>query len=62
MRAFVRLRELMLNHRDLARKLADLEKTVGRHDEEIRAVFDAIRRLLGPPPQKGKRRIGFGKS
>ena len=61
MRAFVRVRELLLTHRDLARRLADLEQAVGRHDKEIRAVFDAIRQLLEPLPTK-KRRIGFGKS
>jgi len=62
MRAFVRARELMLTHRDLARKLADLEHTVGRHDGEIRAVFDAIRRLLEPGSVvKKRRRIGFRK-
>ena len=60
-RAFVRMRELLLTHKDLARKLVDLEKTVGRHDAEIRAVFDAIRQLLEPPPDKKKGRIGFHK-
>ena len=60
MRAFVRIRELMLTHADLARKLVDIEKTVGRHDE-IRAVFDAIRQLLKPAREKRKQRIGFRK-
>jgi hypothetical protein len=58
-RAFARMRELLLTHRDLARRLADLEKTIGRHDAEIRAVFEAIRRLLEQPSPARKGRIGF---
>ena len=56
-----RMRELLLSHDGLARKLTDLEKTVGRHDREIRTVFDVIRQLLEPPRRKDKRRIGFGR-
>ena len=60
MRAFVRMRELLLTHADLTRKLAALEKTVGRHDAEIRTVFDAIRQLIEPLEDgQKKRRIGF---
>lgn len=59
-RAFVRMRELLLTHRDLARKLADLEKTVGGHDRQIRAAFEAIRQLLeARPPHEKRPRIGF---
>ncbi len=59
MRAFVRLREVLVTHKDLAKKLEQLEKTVSRHDEEIKAVFEAIRELLAPgePPQR--QQIGF---
>lgn len=56
MRAFVRLRELMATHKDLARKLDQLEK---KYDEKFRVVFDAIRQLMQPPPEKLKRKIGF---
>jgi hypothetical protein len=56
MRAFVRLRELLLTHRDLARKLDQLEQ---KYDENFRIVFDAIRQLMAPPPTKAKRKIGF---
>jgi hypothetical protein len=45
----------MLTHRDLARKLEDLER---RYDSQFRVVFEAIRELLEPTPAK-KRRIGF---
>lgn len=59
MRAFVKLREVMATHKDLARKITELEKRHASHDENFRVVFDAIRRLLEPPPAKKKRRIGF---
>ena len=51
-----RLRELMATHRDLARKLAQLEK---KYDKQFAVVFEAIRKLMEPPPDKPKRRIGF---
>jgi len=56
MRAFVRMRQILGAHADLARKLEALEK---KYDTQFRAVFDAIRQLMTPPdpPQKG--RIGF---
>lgn len=58
MRAFVRLRETIENNRELARKFAELEKHVGKHDDEIAAIIDAIRQLMAPP-EKPKREIGF---
>ncbi len=56
MRTFVRLRQILASHTDLARKLAALEK---KYDAQFRAVFDAIRELMKPPEPK-KRPIGFG--
>jgi len=58
MRAFVRFREIFAAHKELARKLEDLERKYQGHDKEIHAVFDAIRHLTGPE-QSTKRRIGF---
>jgi phage regulator Rha-like protein len=55
MRAFVKLRELLATHKDLARKLEELER---KYDAQFRVVFDAIRRII-QPPDKPKRRIGF---
>ena len=55
MRAFVRLRQIMSTHRDLARKLEALEK---KYDAQFKMVFDAIRQLMTPPQPK-TRRIGF---
>ena len=56
MRAFVRLREILSTHKDLARKLEELEK---KYDENFRVVFKAIRQLMTPPasPQEGPHRI-----
>jgi phage regulator Rha-like protein len=59
MRAFVRLREILGTHKDLAAKLAELEKKLGEHDEKFQLVFEAIRQLMAPPPASKKRRIGF---
>jgi len=58
MRAFVRLREILGTHKELARKLEDLERKYEGHDKQIHAVFEAIRQLMGPE-QNPKRRIGF---
>ena len=55
MRAFVRLREMIASHKDLARRLAELEK---KYDSQFKVVFDAIRQLMEPTAPK-PRRIGF---
>jgi len=55
-RAFVRLREILSTHKDLARKLEDLEK---KYDSRFRVVFDAIRKLMAPSPPGPRRKIGF---
>jgi len=55
MRAFVRLREIMATHKDLVRRLNEMEK---KYDAQFRVVFDAIRELMAPPDPK-KRKIGF---
>lgn len=60
MRAFVRLREILTNHKELAQKLMLLEKKLEKHDSEIRIIFDAIRQLM-LPPSKETTRIGFKK-
>jgi ORF6N domain-containing protein len=58
MRAFVQLREALETNRELARKFSELEKRVGKHDDEIGAILDAIRQLMAPP-KKPRREIGF---
>jgi len=58
MRAFIKLKKLLLTHKDLAIKLEALEKKYTNHDEKIRKIFEAIRQLM-IPPEEPKRRIGF---
>lgn len=55
MRTFTRLRELLLTHKDLQRKITDMEK---KYDSQFKVVFDAIRQLMTPPVLK-KGKIGF---
>ena len=55
MRAFVRLREILSTHHDLAKRLESLER---KYDSQFKAVFDAIRQLMAPPVPK-KKPIGF---
>lgn len=55
MRTFVRLRQLLATHEDLARKLEELEQ---RYDGQFHVVFEAIRQLVEPPTER-RRRIGF---
>jgi hypothetical protein len=54
-RAFVKLREMISSHKDLARKLAELEK---KYDSQFKVVFDALRSLISEPKPKEKK-IGF---
>lgn len=58
-RAFVRLRELLAGHQELAAKVAELERRLATHDGAIRELFSAIRKLLEPPPAPPRREIGF---
>lgn len=55
MRTFVRLRQLLATHKDLARKLAALER---KYDRRLRVVFQAIRQLM-ESPQRPTKQIGF---
>ena len=55
MRAFVKLREMIATHKDLAKKLEELEK---KYDGQFQIVFEAIRELM-IPPEEDKRKIGF---
>lgn len=55
MRAFVKLRKMISTHKDLARKLAELEK---KYDSQFKVVFDALRQLI-EVEEKPKRKIGY---
>ena len=58
MRAFVRMRQILAAHADLARKLAALEK---KYDAQFKVVFDAIRELMTPPPEPPRGKFGFAR-
>jgi hypothetical protein len=58
-RAFVKLRELLSTHKELAHNLADLERRVSSHDESIQSLVAAIRQLMQPPQTTLTKRIGF---
>lgn len=55
MRAFVKLREMLATHKDLARKLDEMEK---KYDAQFKVVFDALRQFMAEP-EPTKKRIGF---
>lgn len=57
-RAFVKLRQILSTHKELAHKLIELERRIEDHDEEIHTIFEAIRQLMNPPEKK-RPRIGF---
>ncbi len=58
-RAFVRMRAELARTQDLARRLAEIEKTLIGHDAALRDVFAKIRPLLLPGPEPKRREIGF---
>lgn len=59
-RAFVQMRDVAVAHRELASKLANLEGRVTEHDEELKAILAALRKLIAPPVRQ-RRPIGFTK-
>ena len=62
-RAFVQLRDTLIAHKDLARRLDQLESRIehglSTHDQAIAGILEAIRQLMAPPPAPKKRPIGF---
>lgn len=58
-RAFVHLRQMLATNLDLARKIEALERKVGKHDTDLQAVLNVMRKLLHAPPTPKKRPIGF---
>jgi len=58
-RAFVKLRQVVETHKELASKLAQLERKLARHDGQILSLVEAIRRLAEPSTVPERRRIGF---
>ena len=58
-RAFVRLREFLASHKDLARQLEEHEKKLRSHDQAIAGLIDALREVMAPPEPPKRRAIGF---
>jgi hypothetical protein len=58
-RAFVRLREIMATHKELATRIEKIESTQKQHASVISILADEIKRLKQPPADRPKRRIGF---
>ncbi len=57
-RAFVHLRKMVSSHKELARKLKELEQHLQDHDDEIQAIFEAIQQLISLP-ENTQKKIGF---
>jgi hypothetical protein len=53
------MREAIAGHKELARRLDELESKVGTHDRAIGQILAAIRQLTTPPEAPKRRRIGF---
>jgi len=59
MRAFVKLREMLSTNKELAHKLAQIERKIEKHDDEIKLIFDALRQLMSPATDTKRGKIGF---
>jgi uncharacterized coiled-coil protein SlyX len=59
MRTFVRLRQLLTTHEDLARRLDQLEWRQSEQEGRVQYVFETIQQLIEAPAEEPKRRIGF---
>jgi hypothetical protein len=57
-RAFIKLREILAGHKDLARKIEDLERKHKRHSQQLAAVYSIIKKLI-EAPSKPQNPIGF---
>ncbi len=57
-RAFVRLRQIIAEHKEIASKLQKLERRIAEHDEQILTLLEAIHQLMAPPDRQQKK-IGF---
>jgi uncharacterized protein YigA (DUF484 family) len=58
-RTFMRLREVLATHVELARRLEELERRCGQHEESFTQVFAVLRELLQGPEAPERKRIGF---
>ncbi len=58
-RAFIKMREQLLNRSEMERRLAEIERGLMSHDAALRDLYAKIRPLLLPPPDPPSKRIGF---
>ena len=58
-RAFVKVRQMVAGYKDLQRKIAQVERRLTDHDEQIIELVNLIKQLLNPEPPPKKRRIGY---
>ena len=60
MRIFTKLRELMISHKDVVRKIEDIERHLGEHDKKIVLIFEAIKRLMRDAEEDNKKKGPMG--
>jgi len=58
-RAFVKLRRMIAENKELSRRIVQIERHLAEHDTQIMELVKAIKQLLKPDPLPKKRRIGF---
>jgi phage regulator Rha-like protein len=58
-RIFTRMRELLFTHKDILLQLEKIDRRVAQHDKDIQLIFEYLKKLLTPPEQSERRRIGF---
>ncbi len=58
-RAFVKLRRMIAENKELSRRIVQIERHLAEHDNQIMELVQAIKQLLKPDPLPKKRRIGF---
>ena len=57
MRAFTKLRQILSSHKEIARKIEEIEKKHTKHEIEISTIFQLLKQLMDPP-EKPKRKTG----
>ena len=60
-RAFVKMREELTANATILKRLAEINKSIFLHDSALRDIYQKLRPLLAPPPEKPRRRIGFNR-
>lgn len=58
-RAFVQLRQLVVNQKAIRTKLSELDARIGEHDEQLAAIVETLHQLAEPVSPAERRRIGF---